>query len=234
MSGWTTLDYPQAQITIRAVSPWERSFRAQACAKEPWTVAWLETMSPSARFWDIGANTGPYALIAAARGVPTMAFEPGYANYQALCDNVLANVASARLVCPLPLALSAVTRIEPFFYRNLEPGAASHSLGTTTEKMVGSLPALAVRADEVIDRWCGGQAPTHVKLDVDGAELAVLAGFGACLARVQDLMIEVPNSGASLEQIHALLSATHTLCATHTQRDGHLIGDIHYEQWVRS
>lgn len=232
MSGWATLDYPRMPITIRAVSQWEQAFRAHACAKEPWTVSWLETIDPQAALlWDIGANTGPYALIAAALGIPTLAFEPGYANYQALCDNVLANVSSAQHVTPLPIALSAESALVPFFYRNLEPGAASHRLGAGTEKMVGALPVLALRADEVIDRWCHGRAPTHVKLDVDGTELAVLTGFGTQLARVRELMIEVPNAGPMLAEIHALLERTHRLATTHTQRDGQMIGDIHYEHW---
>jgi len=231
MSGWATLDYPRAQINIRAVSQWEQSFRAHACAKEPWTVAWIEEIPSGGTFWDIGANTGPYALIAAAHGIPTLAFEPGYANYQALCDNVLANVASAQHVAPLAIALSAETKLVSFFYRNLEPGAASHSMGEAKDKMVGNLPALAMRANEVIDRFCGGIVPTHIKIDVDGAELAVLVGFGTQLERVRDIMIEVPNVGPHLDQIHGLLKRAHVLSTVHNQRDGHMIPDVHYERW---
>ena len=234
MTGWTTLDYPKAQITIRGVSAWESKFRAKACEKEPWCVAWIESIPEGSVFWDIGANTAPYALIAGARGILTFAFEPGYANYSAAQDNRLANPASASLITVLPIALGDVTSLVPFFYRNLEPGAASHSFGDTKEKMVAQAPAVAVRADEFINVF-HVPPPTHLKIDVDGAEARVLAGFGQAIQTVQSIMIEVPNKGDQVDLIHQLLTnggLKHVV--SHNQRDGHTIGDIHYETWVRS
>ena len=39
------LDYPHHDIWLRATSETERKWRARACAKEPWTVRWLEEPS---------------------------------------------------------------------------------------------------------------------------------------------------------------------------------------------
>ena len=230
---WATLDYPKAQITMRAVTAWEQKLRVKACAKEPWCVAWIESIPAGAVFWDIGANTAPYSLVAGSRGILTFAFEPGYANYSAAQDNRLANPASATLITVLPIALSDVTALVPFFYRNLDPGAASHSFGETKEKMVAQAPAMAIRADECINAF-HLPPPTHLKIDVDGAEARVLAGFGAALLGVQSVMIEVPNTGDQVDLIHQLLAnggLSHVV--SHNQRDGHMIGDIHYEEWVR-
>ena len=47
--------------------PPQKAYRLNACRKEPWTVAFIEAMPANSRFWDIGANVGSYALVAAAR-----------------------------------------------------------------------------------------------------------------------------------------------------------------------
>ena len=36
------LDFPDCDIWIRAASPAEKNWRARSCAKEPWTVEWIE------------------------------------------------------------------------------------------------------------------------------------------------------------------------------------------------
>lgn len=233
---WATLDYPKAQITMRAVTAWEQQMRCRSCGKEPWTVAWIESIPAGSIFWDIGANTGAYSLIAGSRGLGTIAFEPGYNNYAAACDNVLANPSSVKNVTVLPIALSDATSLVPFGYRNLEAGAASHSFGGIEDqkgKLVAQLPSMAIRADELINAM-HLVPPTHLKIDVDGAEARVLAGFGQVLTVLQGIMIEVPNKGEQVELIHGMLQAAGlSMVVSHNQRDGHMIQDVHYEEWRR-
>src|SRR5574341_1906084 len=44
--------------------------------KEPDTIEWLRGMKSGEVFYDVGANIGQYALIAAQRGLNVHAFEP--------------------------------------------------------------------------------------------------------------------------------------------------------------
>ena len=117
----------------------------------------------------------------------------------------------------------------PFFYRDLEPGAASHGFGEGSGKMVAQLPAMAMTAMSAIEAF-GLTQPTHLKIDVDGAEFRVLVGFAARLNMVKEIMIELPNEGHALESIHSLLKDRgFALAESYTERDGHAIGNIHYE-----
>lgn len=181
------VDYGRAAIRIRATSKIERRRRMTACAMEPWTVAWLEReVVPGDVVYDIGANVGVFSLIAAhlltQRG-RVVAFEPGYANYARLCENLLLNGEGA-LILPVPLPLSDESCIGSFRYRSLEPGQSRHRLELSPPEL-GIEGGEGLRHDVIIARLDGLietfdlPAPTLVKIDVDGAELHVLRGAEA-------------------------------------------------------
>jgi FkbM family methyltransferase len=89
---------------------------------------WVRGFEPGEVFYDVGANTGLFSLMAGrlhGAAVPTYAFEPSYSSYEALVRNVLVNGLSAS-VHPLPLALYSETGLKPLHYRSLEAGAAKH------------------------------------------------------------------------------------------------------------
>ena len=66
----SVLDYPPVQIRLITTSDTERKWRTRSCSKEPWTIEWLEKyIGPGTVFYDIGANVGPFTLIAAKRSV---------------------------------------------------------------------------------------------------------------------------------------------------------------------
>src|SRR5262249_15125786 len=152
---------------------------------EPWTIDWLETcLRPGEVLYDIGANIGAYALVAAKVSggqARVYAFEPGFANFAALCQNIVLN-GCGECVVPLPIALGEKAGMMNWKYRNLSPGAASHALG-------GRLPGLpgescrteapyeqlmpVHRLDDLLTQF-GLPFPNHIKLDVDGTELEVL------------------------------------------------------------
>jgi len=73
------VDYAGAQIHLKLSSPQEVK-RLTACAKEPWTIEWIETwLGPGETLYDIGANVGAYSLVAAEQhggDVSVVAFEP--------------------------------------------------------------------------------------------------------------------------------------------------------------
>ena len=96
-----------------------------ACSREPWTVEWIEKhVQSSDVLYDIGANVGAYALVAAMRSggaARVVAFEPGAATFLSPCHNVAVNQVADRLT-PLPIALAAETQLANFNYRSLSAG----------------------------------------------------------------------------------------------------------------
>ena len=195
------VDYSGAAIRIFATSRAERSWRARACAKEPWTVDWLDDyVRPGDVVFDLGANVGVFSFIAATRlsGEGTViAFEPSYANYARLCENIVLNQLDATVI-PVPLPVSNTNGLQAFSYRSAAPGQSRHGFrgelwnGNERGSKYYTQPMLAMTLDDLVERF-GLPAPTHVKIDVDGAERHVLAGATRTLsdASVRSLMIEI-------------------------------------------
>jgi FkbM family methyltransferase len=195
------VDYSGATIRIFTTSRAERRWRARACAKEPWTVAWLDDhVQPGDVVFDLGANVGVFSFIAATRlaGRGTVvAFEPSYANYARLCENIVLNDFEATVV-PIPLPLSNANGLQAFSYRSPGPGQSRHDFsgtpwraGEATSKHY-TQPMLAMALDDLVQQF-GLPSPTHIKIDVDGAERQVLEGATRTLsdASVRSLMIEI-------------------------------------------
>ncbi len=202
------LDRPQRMVYDRhavwlTVGSRAEKMRLRSAQKEPWTVRWIEShVRPGDVFYDIGANVGAYALIAAKvsdQQARIYAFEPGFNTFASLCHNVLINVCQ-QCVFPLPIALSDRTGLARFKYRTVSAGGASHALGNRAlAPAEGDAPAavyeqqiLAYRLDDVIEQF-GLPVPSHIKLDVDGAECEVLRGAPKLLAnpRLRTLLLEI-------------------------------------------
>jgi FkbM family methyltransferase len=195
------LDFAPHDIRLRVTSPMEARWRARSCSKEPWTVAWLERwVEPRQVLYDIGANVGTFSLIAALHcRAYVVAFEPGYANYARLCENVQLN-GCQHTVVPVPLPLSDRCGMAGFKYRSVDPGQSRHALGEPRWRFRNTPPDLEGRyvqpmcmltLDDAVERF-GLPAPHHVKIDVDGAEARVLAGAVRTLAApdVRSVLIE--------------------------------------------
>jgi len=194
------LDYPNAEIFMRVTTDAEE-YRLRACAKEPFTIEWIHNqIAPDDVLYDVGANVGAYSLVAAKKpggGARVVAIEPSYTTMATLCANVIQNDLAAR-VTPLPVALAATTGMNVFSLGNLEPGAARHALGYGEPEdgpAAYQQPIMTFRLDDLIE-WFRLPLPNHVKLDVDGGELDVLAGASRTLASpaLRTVLIEVPTS----------------------------------------
>lgn len=190
------LDYGRARIRMGVTSPMEL-YRLRSCAKEPETIAWLETNLRSGDvFYDIGANVGAYSLVAdviAGGGATIVAIEPSFATFAQLNQNVFLNHASSRIT-PLCVAVSSGTGTGIFQYSDLSSGAAMHSLDTP-ETTSSSQRVLTVRMDDLVERF-GLPPPTLLKVDVDGAEIAALLGADGVLGRrtLRSILIELDES----------------------------------------
>ena len=85
-------------------------------------------MRPGDVVYDIGANVGVFSLIAAANlgGDGTVvAFEPGFATFARLCENIRLNNFT-RVIIPVPVPLSHQSGLQRFRCKSMEPGQSRH------------------------------------------------------------------------------------------------------------
>lgn len=235
------LDYKPARLSIEVMNEVEHAYREGAVEKEPWTVSFIEAIPAGAVFWDIGANTGPYSLIAAYRNLTTIAIEPGFNNYAALCRNLAMNGLLDRCIC-LCAALGEQSHFDWLHYQDTRQGAAHHVLGGARKQFfhkqlvaVWSWDELAARIPLPPDR------PQYAKVDVDGGEMAVLRGASKALQRLTGIMVEMhdgtdPTDDTPTDQkaiTKCLQKAGFRLVATYDQRAGGKIPGIVYGRFER-
>ena len=168
--------------------------------KEPDTMEWIRSRVRGGVLYDVGANIGQYALYAAKlrRGeLEVLAFEPEALNYAKLNRNIVRN-GLAGAVLPYCLAVAGRTRLDRFYAKSFQPGAALHALGRpVTQGEVGFEPGnvqgmLAVSLDDLTG-LLGAPFPNHMKIDVDGIEEEIVSGATKTLAdpRLRSVLIEV-------------------------------------------
>jgi len=210
------LDYERAQIRIYADSPID-FVRAKPRRKEPGTVRWIErSVGPGDVFYDVGANVGAYAMIAAAQAdgaVISHAFEPSFSTYGQLCKNVILN-GYAKNVFPHLIVLGEQTAMSVFNYQSLSAGSSLHTAGATVDYRGSTFApvyqqrVLAFSLDDLVFTW-GLEMPTHIKVDVDGTELQVLAGARRVTSdpRLRSILVEVCHDRGDGGAILELMSA---------------------------
>jgi FkbM family methyltransferase len=206
------LDYPHADIHLR-LSSRQEFHRLSSCLKEPWTVRWIENyVRPGEVMYDIGANVGAYTLLAAVV-VPearVVSFEPGPANFAALCANVALNAVADR-VTTIPIALGDRPHLVRFSHNPDSAGAAPRPVevdaGAKSDARGGEDATIVLvdRLDDLVERF--GLSPAqHLKLDVDGTEAAVLTGADRVLASgsLRSVMVELEGGrdAAAAERLH--------------------------------
>ncbi|HLI20316.1 MAG TPA: FkbM family methyltransferase [Stellaceae bacterium] len=166
---------------------------------EPETIRWIDALPDGAVLWDIGAGVGTYALYAARhRGARVLAFEPSAATYAVLCENVRRNGLS-RLVDAYNLALAGESRLDHLFMAHAEAGQSMHAFGqrdTIATRLDAPLTqaVLGLSIDDFVARF-SPPPPSHVKLDVDSIEEAILKGGAQTLARhTQGILVEIDGA----------------------------------------
>jgi FkbM family methyltransferase len=163
---------------------------------EPETRAWIRAhVGPGEVMWDIGANVGIYSLYAAKlKRAKVFAFEPNAGTYAVLSRNIALNGLGEQIKA-MPLALSGKAGLDTFFLWRESPGHAMGALGKP-ENVLGAFAPEAAQSclKMAMDDFAalpGALAPDHLKIDVDGHELEVLAGGPRCLSRVKSICIEL-------------------------------------------
>ncbi len=207
------LDYSRRRIELCADSDMSIR-RAMACGKEPETVAWIEAnLRPGDVLFDIGANVGAYSLIAAKQfsgEVKIFSFEPSFSTYDQLCRNVIINDCQDN-VFPFLMALTDKSKLLTFEYRSLVGGAAEHAVDLSNDAALTFKPVFSQRLlgnsmDELAERF-GFPPPTLIKLDVDGAEIAILEGAKntLCSPQLKSVLVEVREDDGMAGQVKQLL-----------------------------
>lgn len=143
--------------------------------------AMLRHVAPGSVFYDVGANLGFFALLAARMTGPegrVYAFEPAPANAAAIrrnaAHNDFANIEVVERAAGASTGRARLQVVDDQSWSKLEEYGAHPG---TQEILEVDLVAL----DDLV---AGGEAPAPdvVKIDVEGAEIAVLEGMEAILA----------------------------------------------------
>jgi len=175
---------------------WEHGRVATLATKEPETVRWIaEEFRGGDTLFDIGANVGIFAILAAAQNPEgtVVAVEPMAATFARLCENAQLNgLANLRPYC---VAVGAENGVAELQLASLDAASSMHSLGKSerTEPFGEPVVMRAGVGLATIDALAAAAGvPTLMKVDVDGGEEGVLAGAAATLQdpRLRSVLIE--------------------------------------------
>jgi len=183
--------------------------------KEPETLEWIDGFAEGDTLWDIGANIGCYTLYAARQGRKVLAFEPAFTNYALLNRNIATNGLDG-LVRAYCLALAERPQADALCLADLSLGAANCQFGAPRQRThVPGNRAVAFRqgmfglAGDALVHDYGLDAPTHIKIDVDGIEELILLGARQTLRdpRLKSVLVEIDSADAAeTEGITRLMS----------------------------
>lgn len=149
----------------------------------------LHVLDATDLFADVGSNVGSYTLLACgAAGARGYAFEPAPATFRKLVQNLALNGLLDRVTY-----LNQGVGDRPGVLRfTTEQDCTNHVLADG-EQSSSAVEVPVVRLDDSFQ-----QAPTMMKIDVEGYETMVLAGAQRTLAdpRLHSILIELNGSGA--------------------------------------
>jgi FkbM family methyltransferase len=169
-----------------------------------------------ALFWDIGASTGGYTLLAACRrNARVLSFEPLVTTYRDLVMNVAANDLGER-VGAFCIAFAGATKIDEFYIRESDAGYSGNTFGEPVDQFENTYQyrftykVLGFTIDQFISLF-NLDVPKYIKIDVDGNELNVLRGAATTLGdpRLKSVLVEVEEgvAGRSEEAIQLMQNA---------------------------
>lgn len=193
-----TVEIAGIDLTCRADSEGE-FLRALSLEEDRHILgALVEACGEGSVYWDVGSNLGHYAAILSKAVGATghvVAFEPEPRVRDRLAENLALNAADNVTVVPLALGDS---NGEQVFYADADPESGTHGLIAGHEGGE-SITVETATGDRFVET--GGRAPNVVKIDVEGAEAAVIRGMAETLKN--------PSLAAVLVEVHfAVLEAS--------------------------
>ncbi len=213
------------RFQMHVSSPIERWRADTVLTKEPETIAWLDrTIAAESVFYDVGANVGLYSLYAAnlfPGAVRAVCFEPEPMNFARLNQNIAANGLSERMIA-YPVGLGAERRFDIMPLSVLESGGALHGAASIEDGAAAHVVGVSIwPLDDVLAAASELPRPTHLKIDVDGPELAVVTGAKAMLGdpALRHVLIEVTAAERGTIEA-ALAGAGFEVTAQGAEHDG--------------
>lgn len=191
----------KGMFTLRVGNPLERWRADTLLTKEPETIEWLNrTLMADSVFYDVGANIGIYTLYACHLFPQTMravCFEPEGLNFARLSRNIFDNGLSERVLA-IPVALGDSVALIEFRLSSVQAGRALHGGNIAVEKGRHRQGSLVMSLDEIRRLNSRLPSPTHIKIDVDGPEWAVLQGAKETLRmpELRHLLVELTDKEA--------------------------------------
>lgn len=183
---WTTLtlETRECQFTLDPAMISTHDFRDGFESETEVVSDLVNNLHSDDIFWDIGANVGVYTCFAAkeiADGADLVAFEPHPEIRSYLEKNIERNTPESQII---PYGLSDATETHELS----EIGLSAHTIAETDDHDTIEIELLT--AETAVERY-DIPRPTVVKMDIEGAELAALNGFGSVLDDVRLLYCEV-------------------------------------------
>ena len=147
--------------------------------KEADTTAWIDSLPSQGTFWDVGANIGTYALYAAKKGLQVTTFEPSPSNVCVLARSADINGLGLAPICCAVAATNGIgsMRTASLAFGNADIGDREYFVPH-------------FRMDDLRDILRLGQ-PDYIKVDIDGAEVAMIQGGRETLRKATQVHIEV-------------------------------------------
>jgi hypothetical protein len=216
------LTYPRMKYDLRVQTmPHSRSVRYRP---DKGTLQWLwRDVAIGDVVYDIDCGVGAYGMLAAKyHGAVVVAFEPGFAAFKTLCDNLHLNGCDGS-VLPISLALADFEGMGELKYPSGLAGWRGHSVRAAAWKVKrssggeGSVkqPAYAMPLDQAISRYTL-PAPHHLHLNNAQTVDRVLAGATGVLASDQLKTIVFTLSADDGETLAARLATQKWYVTRHT------------------
>ncbi len=167
--------------------------------KEPETLRWIDQFGGQGAFYDIGANVGLYSLYyAQTQPGRVYAFEPSALNLRLLSLNVSDNGLASRIII-VPSPLTESNEIASFRLSMLDEGGSMSTFGQdfghdgSPLQSVLEYDTIGTTLDFMLASGLVSEAPSLIKIDVDGLEHLILRGAEKVLAirSLRSILIEV-------------------------------------------
>lgn len=177
--GYETVTTARSEATFRTTTRAERNRYRTLMREEAVIVDMQDRLAPEHVLWDVGANTGLYTCLMEPLVRRVVAFEPVESNYERLVENAHHNRLVNINLCHVGLG------------RQLEMCGFSAELGSGGSYVGPDQEAIHLADAEDVIHTCEVPPPDVLKVDVEGAELAVLEGLGRYIDGVDLIYLEV-------------------------------------------
>lgn len=172
------------------LNSWFAKFLASDHYEHRFAAAIARCVHEGDTVWDVGANTGSYALLFSGRVGSTgrvFAFEPSPQNLV----HLRRNTATVGNVVVLPFGLSNATG--RLFFEETPDGTTSHIVSSRKSDDSDGLITIDVQSGHEVILGNKADFPNIIKLDVEGYELEVVMGLFDILpdTRLRGIFVEV-------------------------------------------